>query len=215
MYHTSSSLCTADISVAYGRVANFKTFQPISLHTEDSDKINLVDHFSALLLAIFTEAGLFDVNHSFSTLLRLNDTDIDINQCLLGILEEVDGDAIIVRKSTLLVGELLKLSDKLLPRDMNAKIQMLPSLFRCASQFEGISRKTAIAAVYQIDSLNRTLHRAKTLDQDPQTRVMNEEEKRGQRQVEQVKLKMNMQIDEPHFRSLILDSQVSFSSEGI
>lgn len=66
-------------------------------------------------------------------------------------------------------------------------------------------RFQASAAVYQIDSLNRTLHRS--LATNTPQRVAMEEEKRGQRQVE-LKLKLNMTIDDRHFSNLIVDTGV-------
>ncbi|EPS40449.1 hypothetical protein H072_5728 [Dactylellina haptotyla CBS 200.50] len=184
----SSTFLAGRRLTTYGRVANMKVFEPTLALTEDKEKVNLVDHFSALLLSIFSEAGLLD--------------------CLLIILEEEDGDLAIVRRSTLLVGEILKLSNRLLPRDINTRLQMLPSLFRCASQFDGTVRKTATSAVYQIDSLNRTLQRTGNSGNANTSRPSLEDPKASARQVEQVKLKLNLQIDEPHFRSLILDSQI-------
>ncbi|KAK6353200.1 hypothetical protein TWF696_005183 [Orbilia brochopaga] len=184
----SSTFLAGRRLTTYGRVANMKILEPTLPSPEDKERVNLVDHFNALLLAIFSESGLLD--------------------CLLVILEEEDGDPAIVRKSTLLVGEILKLSNRLLPSDMNTRLQMLPSLFRCASQFDSILRKTATSAVYQIDSLNRTLQRTGNHTGTNTARPSLDDNKSTARQVEQVKLKLNLQIDEPHFRSLILDSQI-------
>ncbi|KAF3940113.1 hypothetical protein ABW19_dt0207420 [Dactylella cylindrospora] len=184
----SSTFLAGRRLTTYGRVANMRAFQQTYTPVKDKERVNLVDHFNALLLAIFTEAGLLD--------------------CLLRILEEEDADPAIIRKSTLLVGEILKLSNQLLPRDMNTRLQMLPSLFRCASQFDTPARKTATSAVYQIDSLNRTLHRTGSHGVTNPNPLSMDDSKAAARQVEQVKLKMNLQIDEPHFRSLILDSQI-------
>ncbi|KAK6346439.1 hypothetical protein TWF730_010761 [Orbilia blumenaviensis] len=184
----SSTFLAGRRLTTYGRVANMKIFEPTLPIIEDKERINLVDHFNALLLAIFSESGLLD--------------------SLLIILEEEDGDPAIVRKATLLVGEILKLSNRLLPRDTNTQLQMLPSLFRCASQFDNIARKTATSAVYQIDSLNRTLQRTGNHGGTHTARQSLDDGSGSARQVEQVKLKLNLQIDEPHFRSLILDSQI-------
>ncbi|KAJ6256105.1 hypothetical protein Dda_9197 [Drechslerella dactyloides] len=182
----SSTFLAGRRLTTYGRVANMKVLEPTIPSVEDKERVNLVDHFVALLLAIFSESGLLDVV----------------------VIEEEDGDPAIIRKSTLLVGEILKLSNRLLPSDMNTRLQMLPSLFRCASQFDSVLRKTATSAVYQIDSLNRTLQRTGNHAGTTTTRIALDDSKGTARQVEQVKLKLNLQIDEPHFRSLILDSQI-------
>ena len=52
----------ANLPPAYGRVANMKVFEPTLPIIEDKERINLVDHFNALLLAIFSESGLLDVS---------------------------------------------------------------------------------------------------------------------------------------------------------
>ena len=122
-------------------------------------------------------------------------------------LVEDSSDSAVVRKTTLLLGEVLKLASRLLPTTYNVKIQLLPDLFSSASRF-GLDRFAASSAVYQIDSLNRTLHRSLTTTTTPQ-RLSLDDDRRGQRQVEQVKIKLNMQIDETHFRTLLTDCGVS------
>ena len=122
------------------------------------------------------------------------------------VLVEDTSDSAIVRKTTLLLGEVLKLASRLLPTTYNVKIQLLPELFTSATRF-GIDRFAASSAVYQIDSLNRTLHRSLPATAAPQ-RLSLDDERRGQRQVEQVKIKLNMQVDEAHFRGLLMDCGV-------
>jgi len=125
-------------------------------------------------------------------------------------LVEDNTDPAIVRKTTLLLGEVLKLASRLLPTTYNVKIQLLPELFSSASRF-GVDRFAASSAIYQIDSLNRTLHRSLTTTAAPQ-RLSLDDDRRGQRQVEQVKIKLNMQIDETHFRTLLMDCGVGHTS---
>ena len=119
---------------------------------------------------------------------------------------EDNSDPAIVRKTTLLLGEVLKLASRLLPTTYNAKIQLLPELFLSASRF-GDDRFAASSAVYQIDTLNRTLQRSLPSNAAPQ-RLSLDDERRGQRQVEQVKIKLTQQIDETHFRTLLMDCGV-------
>lgn len=122
-------------------------------------------------------------------------------------LVEDPRDAAIVRKTTLLLGEILKLASRLLPSTYSASLQLLPELFMSASKFGVPNRFVASSAVYQIDSLNRTLHRSLATAQAPQPQRV-DDEKRGQRQVEQAKLKIYMSIDDRHFSNLIVDSGV-------
>ncbi|KAF8539718.1 Rapamycin-insensitive companion of mTOR, N-term-domain-containing protein [Trichophaea hybrida] len=170
----------------YGRVANLKTSEAPTKPTKSDNKTqgNLVEHFTSLLLAVFFDAGLLEV--------------------LINVVED-NSDPTIVRKTTLLLGEVLKLASRLLPSNYSARMQLLPNLFSSASRFGLDGRFSASAAVYQIDSLNRTLHRS--LAPNTPQRAALEEEKRGQRQVE-LKLKLNMTIDDRHFSNLIVDTGV-------
>jgi rapamycin-insensitive companion of mTOR len=120
-------------------------------------------------------------------------------------LVEDNSDPAIVRKTTLLLGEVLKLASRLLPSTYSAHQQLLPDLFQSAAKFGIDGRFAASSAVYQIDSLNRTLHRSLATQTAQRTSL--DEEKRGQRQVE-LKLKINMTIDEKHFSQLIVESGV-------
>lgn len=127
------------------------------------------------------------------------------HQALMALVED-NSDPAIVRKTTLLLGEVLKLASRLLPSTYSARMQLLPDLFQSATKFGIDGRFAASSAVYQIDSLNRTLHRS--LANQTAQHASVDDEKRGQRQVEQVKLKINMTIDEKHFSQLIVDSGV-------
>jgi hypothetical protein len=125
---------------------------------------------------------------------------------LTHLVEEENCDPTIVRKTTLLLGEVLKLASRLLPNNYSARKQLLPNLFSSAAKFGLDGRFPASAAVYQIDTLTRTLHRS--ISATTPHRLALEEEKRGQRQVE-LKLKLNMTIDDRHFSNLIVDTGVS------
>lgn len=127
-------------------------------------------------------------------------------------LIEDNKDPAITRKTTLLIGGILKLCSELLPNTYSAKLQLLPGLFTSASKFvkegkEGTdqARCVATAAVYQMDSLNKTLHRSLPSSTPQRTAV--EEEQRGQRQKE-LKMKLNLTIDDRHFSNLIVETGV-------
>ncbi|KAG9027306.1 hypothetical protein FS837_004314, partial [Tulasnella sp. UAMH 9824] len=112
-----------------------------------TDKLNISHQYIALLLLVFLEAGLLDA--------------------LVGILESEDPTANLTRKVTLLLGEVLHISNRLLPSSMAAEVQSLPRLFALASDSHNIdnSRKVASAALASIDSFNRNharLQRPKT-----------------------------------------------------
>lgn len=150
----------------------------------------MVDHYLALLLTVFFEAGLLEA--------------------LVAIVNEGPEPAV-VRKTTLLLGEILKLASRLLPNTYSARMQLLPNLFNAAAKLNDVERFSASAAVYQIDSLNRTLQRSLLGNGVSSTRRSMDEQAGAQR-VDQVRLAMNISIDDTHFRTLLIDSGVIITS---
>ncbi|EDN90707.1 hypothetical protein SS1G_00107 [Sclerotinia sclerotiorum 1980 UF-70] len=119
----------------YGRVANLKTAPSKTSAqqvTEDEacDK-SFVDHYTALLLAVLINSGMVEG--------------------LLQVTRDTD-NAMLKRKTTLLIGEVLKLASQLLPSNWSAELQLLPGLFAAASQFGSEERIVATSTVYQISS---------------------------------------------------------------
>lgn len=128
----------------YGRVANLKTpggrEKGASLYSEDdTGEQNFVEHYTALLLAIFIKAGLL--------------------QSLLQIAQSEE-DPILKRKTTLLMSEVLKLTGRLLPPSWSSELQLLPELFSAAAAFKDSNHFVASGIVYQISSVSRTLYRS-------------------------------------------------------
>ncbi|KAI9820272.1 MAG: hypothetical protein M1827_005894 [Pycnora praestabilis] len=188
----SSSFLAGRRLTTYGRVASLKTETPtntITQHSEDgSSQRSLVDHFTALLLAVLIKSGLL--------------------KALLYILQNTE-DGALKRKATLLLGEVLKLANALLPSDWSADLQALPVLFLSASNFSAEHRFLATNAVYQVDSVNRTLYRSSSTAALPGIKPIEESEQIGQtRETDQAKAKANALVDEAQFRSLLLESQV-------
>jgi hypothetical protein len=110
------------------------------------------------------------------------------------------------RKATLLLGEILQSAANVLPITYCTQIQSIPRLVSVASRFDLQSHFKAISSIFQIDSLARTKYRStltppanvpQKLDETPSTGA-----------VEQVKLKLGMQLDDAHFRQMLLDTQV-------
>lgn len=171
-----------------GRIPIFakKAYKSEHLKESRSDPgLNLFNQFSALKLSLFLDVGLLDA---------------------LMVVVEDKRDASASRKATLLVGEILQVANNLLPLSRCRGLQTLPRLFRSAAKLGNDTRSSATAALFQIESLSRT--RNKTSMARIVSSVDNDNRKRGQRQVEQVKIKMGLQIDDSHFRNLLLDTQV-------
>lgn len=130
----------------YGRVANLKSSnnkdRGAALYLEeDSGEQNFVEHYTALLLAVFIKSGLLPV------LLQIAQEDDNQNQALK-------------RKTTLLIGEVLKLASRLLPPAWSAELQLLPELFSEAARVGNENHFVASGIVYQISSVSRTLYRS-------------------------------------------------------
>jgi rapamycin-insensitive companion of mTOR len=181
----------------YGRVANLKTQPDIraqpSTSEDDSGEKNLVDHYTALLLAVLITSGMLPG--------------------LLQVTRDAENPTM-KRKTTLLIGEVLKLANKLLPASWSSELQLLPELFADASQFGVEKRFIATGTVYQIDSVSRTLYRSastttggliKSSSNSSSTDNLN-------RFDEPVKATSIATFDEATFRQMLLDSQVLNSS---
>lgn len=128
----------------YGRVANLRSTGlkergATQYIDEEGGEQNFVEHYTALLLAIFIKAGLL--------------------QSLLQMAQSEE-DPMLKRKTTLLIGEVLKLASRLLPPSWNAELQLLPELFTAAAQFKSDNHFVASGIVYQISSVSRTLYRS-------------------------------------------------------
>ncbi|EPY51668.1 rictor [Schizosaccharomyces cryophilus OY26] len=151
--------------------------------------LSLNHHFMALILFIFLELGLVE---SIVCVIRAND------------------DQFLSKKATCLLGEVLRLSDQLLPIQLGAKIQSLPSLFNMASKFTAEDRFVATSVLQSIESLNRVKCQTETGFHASSIHEggLSGNTFRGQRQVEHVKLKMGLQIDDSHFRNMLAETNV-------
>lgn len=127
----------------YGRVMHLKS--QTSRDGQDKDiaddpqKRSLVRHFTAVTLAVLLRQGLLD-----------------------GLLH-AESDApnpALKRRTSLLIAEVLRMANELLPSSWGHEIQTLPSLFGLATKFDDDDRFQAVATVYQVDSINRTLYRS-------------------------------------------------------
>lgn len=129
----------------YGRVQSLKSTAPKDSHDsqsyteDDGGEQNFVEHYTALLLAILVKCGMVPA--------------------LLQLTQETDNPTT-KRKSTLLIGEVLKLASRLLPPDWSAELQLLPELFSAALNVKDDSHYVATGVIYSISSVSRTLFRS-------------------------------------------------------
>jgi hypothetical protein len=186
----SSSFLAGRRLTTYGRVTNLKN-EPTKDDTDpasepSANKWSLLEHYVAVVLAVFLHAGLVPA--------------------LLHAEEQPLTDAL-KRKTTLLLGEILKMANELLPPSWSASLQVLPQLLHSAARWGTEDRFVAVGTIYQVDSVNRTLYRS-----GPTSIYTSKANTAGEsvataRQTDN-KAQAAMQMDEQHFRNLMVDTQV-------
>lgn len=147
-----------------------------------------------------------------------------IYQALTTLIEE---NTPLSRKATLLLGEVLRLANRILPLQYAAQLQSLPRFFNGATAFaDAGQRNFALTALSSIDSLNRNQIRVKQFRGGGSATISRERASstgagggidtrdpvlRGQRSVFASKLKAGMGIEDRLFQQMIVDSGVSFN----
>jgi hypothetical protein len=173
----------------YGRVASLKTTTPKAVlqpNEEEFGDKNFVDHYTALLLAVLISS--------------------DLLPGLLVVTRDVE-NPMLRRKTTLLIGEVLKLASNLLPSTWSSDLQLLPELFAAASHFGDQEHFEATGTVYQISSISRTLYRSTpsaiaSISANDNLAVVED----------QAKPHLALALDEATFRALLVDTQVLSST---
>ncbi|KAJ7212059.1 Rapamycin-insensitive companion of mTOR, N-term-domain-containing protein [Mycena pura] len=170
-------------------------------HTEPPEHthqtLKLTDQYLALLVLVFTNAGLLDA--------------------LTGMMEESTSGTNLSRKATLLMAEVLQMANRVLPLSIAAQIQSIPRIFSMASDYShGENRIVGTSALSAIDSFNRNQTRLESntiKGSRPRANSAEDAIRRGQRQIEQVKLKISMQMDDKTFQSSLLETQVMLTKD--
>ncbi|KAG6018065.1 hypothetical protein E4U54_005972 [Claviceps lovelessii] len=185
----------------YGRVANMKSAatrdRSASLvMEEDSGEQSFLDHYTALLLAVLIKAELL------SSLLQI---------------AQSEEDPMLKRKSTLLIGEVLKLASRLLPPSWSADLQLLPELFSAAAEINNQDHFVASSIVYQISSVSRTLYRSAPSDSLAGALPSRGSIRNSLRLDDQPSKLSNAAVsfDDATFRQLLIDSGVLNSSNFV
>ncbi|VDC00682.1 unnamed protein product [Peniophora sp. CBMAI 1063] len=166
-----------------------------------SDSFRLTDQYIALLILVFNKAGLLDA--------------------LAAMFEESTQGSNLSRKATLLMAEILQLSNKVLPLSIAAKVQLIPRVFNLASDYQdGEHRIIGTNALSSIDSFNRNRARLQPTETTssqrsrPRANSADDNIRRGQR-LEQVKIKMGLQMDDKQFQAALLESQVMLTKDHL
>ena len=190
----ASSFLAGRRLTTYGRVTTLKSgnsrkFRTMTYVDEAGDEQNFVDHYTALLLAVFIEAGLL--------------------QGLLEVTKDTENPTL-KRKATLLIGEVLRLSSRLLPPSWSSDMQLLPELFAAATKFDTEGHYLAGQVVYQISSVSRTLYRSSPSITSPGAALSgasgdSDEHPKGTGQAT---------YDDAQFRTMLIDTGVLGSSNS-
>jgi rapamycin-insensitive companion of mTOR len=171
------------VNTVFGRPLAYHTTEAADPSSEPDGRTNLFAHYKALILTVLISSGLLDA---------------------LAFIVESSANDTQARKATLLLGEILQSAANVLPISYCTQIQSVPRLVSAASRFQQQSHFAAISSIFQIDSLAQTKHRATLTPPAPMAKL--DTDSGGA--VEQVKLKLGMQIDDAHFRQMLLDTQV-------
>ncbi|KAI1484278.1 Rapamycin-insensitive companion of mTOR, N-term-domain-containing protein [Daldinia eschscholtzii] len=174
----------------YGRVTTLKSSTPSkddTVYEDDGAEQNFVEHYTALLLAIFIKAGMMPN--------------------LLQVAQGTD-DPMLKRKTTLLIGETLKLASRILPPSWSSELQLLPELFAAASHFEDEAHFNATGIVYQISSVSRTLYRSSPTGYAPGYLPSSSMLENMGHAEEAPKANALLNPDDATFRQLLIDSGV-------
>ncbi|KII86754.1 hypothetical protein PLICRDRAFT_43412 [Plicaturopsis crispa FD-325 SS-3] len=161
------------------------------------EALKLTDQYLALLILVFTNAGLMEA--------------------LTSMLEEAKTGSNLSRKATLLMAEVLQMANRVLPLSVAARIQAIPQVFDLAANYmDGGNRIVGTLALSAIDSFNRNKGKLQSAPQkNSRARASSIEDavRRGQRQVEQVRIKMGMQMDDKTFQASLLETQVMLTKD--
>lgn len=193
----SSTFLAGRRLTTYGRVTNLRSENkppPVKPATDSNEqKISLIDHFTAIVLALLLKCGLIDA--------------------LLHAEKDAPNPGL-KRKTTLLLGEVLTLANQLLPPPWSAELQTLPELFTSATTFGSDERFHAVAAIYQVDSVSRTLYRTLPKGGTTSSAIQKSNSVSSNfwqppaKVPEQPKVQLPASIDETQFRALMVDSIV-------
>lgn len=153
----------------------------------NAERLKLLDHHLSIILIIFIESDI-----------------------LMALIDMVKSDDLFMsRKSTLLIGEILQLSTRLLPILMAIQVQSLPKLFALASNFEDEQvRHNATTALAHIDRLTRARTRYLASNVNKGNERLHTNSRRAQEKIHEVKIRIGYAIDDAHFRQLLIDTQV-------
>ncbi|OAV98339.1 hypothetical protein PTTG_25752 [Puccinia triticina 1-1 BBBD Race 1] len=133
------------------------------LPEKTSERATLADHYLAILLLVFFDVKLLETLIEITESKGTRDEPVPgsttTKQANLNIAL-ASKSSVVRKKASLLIAEILDLSNRILPLRYGTRIQSLPRLFELAASFQqGDHRSTGTAALREVDSLHRTKNR--------------------------------------------------------
>ncbi|EGG07719.1 uncharacterized protein MELLADRAFT_48033 [Melampsora larici-populina 98AG31] len=162
-----------------------------------SERATLVEHFLAVILLVF-----FDVN-LLETLIEITEAKPPAENILPSTLRSAQSSlekaSEVRKKASLLIAEILDLSNRVLPLHYGTRIQSLPRLFELAASFQlREDRSTGTAALREVDSLHRTKQRLASP-------FLSGRHRSASNSAHRINL---INIDDFTFRALVIETQV-------
>ena len=161
---------------------------------EEIDRPNLADHFTSLVLLIMVRCGLVEA---------------------LSTCRDESDDLATNRKAILLLNEVLKLAQTLLPRQLSAKLQMVPITAKIPDEeFSGQAHDVSVNLAFELDSINRTLQRTSAAPKlgNELTRGLKARGPSFSSGNEVGNSRASPDMDDVQFKSLLIDTRVVGSS---
>ncbi|KAL8835699.1 MAG: hypothetical protein Q9170_003201 [Blastenia crenularia] len=184
----SSSFLAGRRLTTYGRVANLTASVPVAAapnrsEDEEESRVCLAEHYTAILLAVLLQSGL--------------------HEALFSMIQD-EAESALRRKATLLQGEVLDMTNRLLPLIFSSSFQVLPRLVDPVGLTSLDTSLAQVTMTYQVDSVSRTLHRSQAA-----TKPFFEPTKQPKQQSSNpARPKADIDMDEIKFRAAVVDTQI-------
>ncbi|GAM19472.1 hypothetical protein SAMD00019534_026470 [Acytostelium subglobosum LB1] len=175
-----------------------------------SSRHNLLNNYIAVLLISFIDCGLIEGLAHLGNLTSASNKD-----GLMDLDKELSKS--VATKATVLLGELLYISNSLLPSSQCAKLQTLPAIVNSAISFrlDPRLRSRSSTMVTNLHSYSHIKASSNSVDQsvligltgaDKWRRVRGQDRRLDK--VDAIKVRMDYQMDDMHFQAKIKDTQV-------
>lgn len=191
----SSSFLAGRRLTTYGRVANLTSGAASAVavsnkpEEEEESRVSLTEHYTAMLLAVLIQSGL--------------------HEALASMIRDEEESAL-RRKAALLQGEVLDMTNRLLPFSFSANFQAVPKLVGPVGFLPIETSLAQVSMIYQVDSVSRTLHRSQggTKSSVDQARHFKQQPTAMSRTIDSTKIKVDVEMDEIKFRAAIVETQI-------